>query len=523
MLENTLANGERPEELIVYAGTGKVARDWASYHRIVDALTTLGDDETLIVQSGKPVAVFPTHGNGPRVLIANTNLVGKWATWEHYRELEANGLIMYGQYTAGSWAYIGTQGILQGTLETFGTCAHQHFDGNLNGRIVLTAGLGGMGGAQPLAVKMLGGVCLAIEIDPARIERRLETGYCDTVVATPEAAVEVARTAAANGEAVGIALRGNAAEIVPRLLALGLEPAIVTDQTSAHDPLNGYIPLGHDLASAAELRNRDREGYIAQSIASMASHVAAIVGFKDRGAIAFEYGNGIREQAVAGGETRAFVFQSFVPLFIRPSFCRGRGPFRWVCLSGDPADLARTDAAIIAAFPDDAVLQTWMSFAQAHVPIQNLPARTCWLGLDQRRPAGLLFNRMVRDGELTAPVAMSRDHLDGGSVAQPTRETEGMLDGSDAVADWPLLNALLNATNGADLVAIHQGGGSGMGGSISAGLTVIADGSEAADKRIARVLFADPGMGVVRHADAGYEDAIAAQQAAGLRMPSLDE
>ncbi|MGQ0663144.1 MAG: urocanate hydratase [Pseudomonadota bacterium] len=519
MLENTLANGERPEELIVYAGTGKVARNWECFHRIVQALKELGDDETLLIQSGKPVAVFRTGPGSPRVLTANTNLVGKWATWEHYRELEAKGLMMYGQYTAGTWAYIGTQGILQGTYETMGACAVRHFGGSLKGRIVLTAGLGGMGGAQPLAVKMAGGVCLAVEVDPARVERRLAGGYCDTVANSPEEGVRLARAAAARGEALGIAVIGNAAESHERFLALGLEPEVVTDQTSAHDPLNGYVPLGYSLSEVVELRRREPERFIAASLASMARQVRAMLAFQDQGAVVFEYGNNIRGHAKEAGEGRAFDIQGFVQMFIRPSFCLGRGPFRWVCLSGDPEDLRVTDAAVAGEFPNDKLLQTWIAIASASVPIQGLPARTCWLALGERDRFGLVLNRLVREGMLKGPVAMSRDHLDAGSVAQPTRETEGMRDGSDAVADWPLLNALLNAASGADLVSIHQGGGSGMGGSISAGMTVIADGTAAADERIARCLFADPAIGVVRHADAGYEEAREAGRKHRLNMP----
>lgn len=524
MLENTLANGERPEQLIVYAGTGKVARNWDCYYRIVDTLKGLADDETLLVQSGKPVAVFRTTQESPRVLTANTNLVGKWATWAHFRELEAKGLMMYGQYTAGTWAYIGTQGILQGTYETFGACAKQYFGGTLEGRVVLTAGLGGMGGAQPLATKMAGGVCLAVEIDPAKIQRRIDGGYCDVVAKTPHDGLRLARDAAAKRQPLGIAVIGNAAEVHEELLRLGFRPDIVTDQTSAHDPLHGYVPAGYSLSDALGLRQRDPERYVADSMTSMARHVRAMLAFKDLGAITFEYGNNIRGHAQEAGEKRAFDFLGFVPMFIRPAFCRGRGPFRWVCLSGDPADLAITDEAVIREFGDDPLLRVWIERARKDVPIQGLPARTCWLALGERDRFGVVLNELVRKGKLKAPVAMSRDHLDTGSVAQPTRtrETEAMRDGSDAVADWPLLNALLNATNGADLVSIHQGGGSGMGGSISAGMTVVADGTTEAANRISRCLFVDPGIGVVRYADAGYPDAIAAKDAAGLHMPMME-
>ena len=519
MLENTLSNGEKPQELIVYGGSGRVARNWDCFHAIVAALKGLADDETLVVQSGKPVAVFRTTPMSPKVITANTNLVGKWATWRVYRELEAKGLIMYGQYTAGTWAYIGTQGILQGTYETFAAAGKSFPSGDLKGRIVLTAGLGGMGGAQPLAVKMAGGVCIAVEVDVARAERRQEMGYVDVIVHDPAEAMRLAKDTAAKGETLGIALIGNAAELFSALRDLGLKPAAVTDQTSAHDPLNGYIPAGHGLAEAIELRARDPQKYIAESMASMARHVRAMLALKEDGAIVFEYGNNIRGHAEEAGEKHAFEIEGFVPLFIRPSFSRGRGPFRWVCLSGDPEDLKVTDDAALAEFPDDPLLKTWMAMARERVPIQGLPARSCWLALGERDRLGKVFNRLVREGKLKGPVAMSRDHLDTGSVAQPTRETERMKDGSDAIADWPLLNALLNAVNGADLVSIHQGGGSGMGGSISAGMTIVADGTDSAEERISRCLFADPAIGVIRHADAGYEEAEETKRRIGLRTP----
>jgi urocanate hydratase len=522
MLENTLANGEKPEELIVYGGSGRVARNWDSFHAIVAALRSLEDDETLVVQSGKPVAVFRTTPMSPKVITANTNLVGKWATWPVYRELEAKGLIMYGQYTAGTWAYIGTQGILQGTYETFAAAGKRFPSGDLKGRIVLTAGLGGMGGAQPLAVKMAGGVCVAVEVDPARAERRKTMGYVDVIVSGPAEAVKLAQGAASLSETLGIALIGNAAELFPKLRDLKLSPAAVTDQTSAHDPLNGYVPAGYALAEAVSLRARDPEKYIAESMASMASHVRAMLSFQDDGAIVFEYGNNIRGHAQEAGESRAFEIDGFVPLFIRPNFSRGRGPFRWVCLSGDPADLTVTDEAALSEFPDDHLLKTWMVMARERVPIQGLPARSCWLAVGERDRLGRVFNRLVRKGKLQGPIAMSRDHLDTGSVAQPTRETERMKDGSDAIADWPLLNALLNAVNGADLVSIHQGGGSGMGGSVSAGMTIIADGSDSAEERISRALFADPAIGVIRHADAGYEEAVETKRRIGLKTPLAD-
>ncbi len=519
MLENTVHNGEKPQELIIYGGSGRAARNWDAFHAIVAALKSLGDDETLVVQSGKPVAVFRTSPMAPKVLTANTNLVGKWATWPVFRALEAKGLIMYGQYTAGTWAYIGTQGILQGTYETFAAAGKRFPSGDLRGRVVLTAGLGGMGGAQPLAVKMAGGVCIAVEVDPARAERRVAMGYCDTIVHDAAEAMRLARDAAAKGETLGIALIGNAAEEYEAFRRLGLAPAAVTDQTSAHDPLNGYVPAGYSLSEAIELRARDPDKYIAAAMAGMARHVRAMLAFQDDGAVVFEYGNNIRGQAEEAGEERAFEIAGFVPLFIRPSFAIGRGPFRWVCLSGDPEDLEVADAAALAEFPGDELLRTWMAMARERVPIQGLPARSCWLGLGERDRIGLVFNRLVRDGKLRGPVAMSRDHLDTGSVAQPTRETEKMKDGSDPIADWPLLNALLNAVNGADLVSIHQGGGSGMGGSISAGMTVIADGTDSADERIARCLFTDPAIGVVRHADAGYDEAKGAAARAGIVSP----
>ena len=519
MLENTLANGERPEDLVIYAGTGKAARNWQSYDAIVAALKSLADDETLVIQSGKPVAIFQSNPESPRVLAANTNLVGKWATWQHFNELEAKGLMMYGQYTAGTWAYIGTQGILQGTYKTFASCGKRLPEKTLKGQIVLTGGLGGMGGAQPLAVKMAGGVCVAVEVDPARAHRRLEMGYCDIVVNDVASAIRLAREAADECRPYGIALIGNAADLFWELREQNLSPAAVTDQTSAHDPLNGYIPSGLTMAEAENLRLKQPDIYVERSLASMARQVEAMLAYQGDGAITFEYGNYIRGHAEQAGIDNAYEIEGFVPMFVRPSFCTGRGPFRWVCLSGDPSDLQVTDAAVRKEFPDDELLQTWMNFAMTQVPIEGLPSRTCWLGLGERDRIGRIFNTMVANGELKGPISMSRDHLDSGSVAQPTRETENMLDGSDAVADWPLLNALLNASNGADLVTIHQGAGSGMGGSISAGMTIVADGSESADRRISRALFADPGIGVVRHADAGYEAAKQAMETAGIVNP----
>jgi urocanate hydratase len=519
MLENTLANGEHPEELIVYGGSGKVARNWECFHAIVATLKSLREDETVVIQSGKPVAVFRTHEDCPRVISANTNLVGKWATWDHYRMLEAKGLMMYGQYTAGTWAYIGTQGILQGTYETFVACGKQLPSGNLSGSIVLTAGLGGMGGAQPLAVKMAGGVCIAIEIDRSRAERRVNTGYCDVICETPEEAMSMAQAAARDRKPLGIALIGNVVELLPRLRKMGLKPAAVTDQTSAHDPLNGYVPGGLSLAEALDLREKDPKEYTRRSLESMCEHIRCMLDYQRDGAIVFEYGNYLRGHAKENGMTDAFEIGGFVPMFIRPSFSRGRGPLRWICLSGSVDDLRTTDAAVLAEFSDDPLLRTWMDMATTKVAIEGLPARTCWLGMGERERLGALLNDLVRSGKVSAPLVISRDHLDTGSVAQPTRETEAMKDGSDAVADWPLLNALLNASCGADLVTIHQGAGSGMGGSISAGHLLVADGTESAARRLSRCLHVDPGIGVIRHADAGYEEALQARQAANLRNP----
>jgi urocanate hydratase len=519
MLENTLSNGERPEELIVYGGSGKVARNWESLHAIVAALKVLADDETLVVQSGKPVAIFRTTETSPRVLAANTNLVGKWATWDHYRTLEAKGLMMYGQYTAGTWAYIGTQGILQGTYETFAACGKQLPAGNLSGSIVLSAGLGGMGGAQPLAVKMAGGVCIVVEIDPRRAERRKELGYCDIITESAADAIGLAQSAAKDRRTLGVALIGNAAEMLPLLRKMGLKPAAVTDQTSAHDPLNGYVPAGVSLADASRLREQDPKDYLRRSFESMVEHVKAMLDYQRDGAIVFEYGNNLRSHARDAGFEKAFDIGGFVPMFIRPSFCRGRGPVRWICLSGEAKDLRTIDEAVLAEFPNDRLLRTWMDMAMTQVPIQGLPARTCWLGMGERERLGRLLNELVGSNKVAAPVAISRDHLDTGSVAQPTRETEAMKDGSDAVADWPLLNALLNAACGADLVTIHQGAGSGMGGSISAGHIVVADGTSQAADKIARCLHVDPGIGVIRHADAGYEEATITRSQANLRDP----
>ena len=513
---------ERPEDLVVYGGTGKAARNWAAFDAIVRELRRLGDDETLLVQSGKPVGVFRTHPWAPRVLIANSNLVGKWANWETFRELERQGLTMYGQMTAGSWIYIATQGILQGTYETFAELARQHFGGTLRGRVVLTAGLGGMGGAQPLAVTMNEGVALCIEVDPDRAERRLGTRYVDRMTDSLDEALAWARGAAARGEALSIALVGNAAELEPELVRRGERFDAVTDQTSAHDALGGYVPAGLTLDEAAELRRTDPDEYVRRAMASMAEHVRAMLAFQRAGAVTFDYGNNIRAQAQAAGVHDAFDFAGFVPLFIRPLFCEGKGPFRWAALSGDPADILRTDRAILELFPDDAPLRRWITMAEERVAFQGLPARICWLGYGERARAGLEFNRLVANGELKAPIVIGRDHLDAGSVASPNRETEGMRDGSDAIADWPLLNALVNTAAGATWVSIHHGGGTGIGYSQHAGMVVVADGTELAAQKLERVLTTDPGMGVIRHADAGYERAIDVARERGVRVPMLD-
>jgi urocanate hydratase len=513
---------ERPADLVVYGGTGKAARDWPSFDRIVAALKTLNDDETLMVQSGKPVGVLRTHADAPRVLIANSNLVGKWATWEHFRELEAKGLMMYGQMTAGSWIYIGTQGILQGTYETFAAAGRTHFgSADLSGRVVLTAGLGGMGGAQPLAATMNGAVMLAVEVDPSRARRRVETRYLDVVAASLDEALAMVAEAKSKKQARSIGVIGNAAEVLPELVRRGFKPDLVTDQTSAHDPLNGYIPKGLSLEAAAELRNRDSKQYVERSIASMAEHVRAMLAFKESGSHVFDYGNNIRAFAQQGGVKDAFAFPGFVPAYIRPLFCEGQGPFRWVALSGDPADIHRTDKALTELFPQKASMVRWLKLAQERVAFQGLPARICWLGYGEREKAGLLFNDLVRRGEVKAPIVIGRDHLDCGSVASPNRETEGMKDGTDAVADWPILNALVNAVNGASWVSFHHGGGVGIGYSLHAGQVIVADGTEAAAKRISRVLTSDPGMGVLRHVDAGYEEATACAKERGVKIPGV--
>jgi urocanate hydratase len=523
MLENNLDPevAEKPSELIVYGGIGKAARDQASYAAIRRELTRLGDEQTLLVQSGKPVAVFDTHDRAPRVLIANTNLVPQWATWEHFRELDAAGLIMYGQMTAGSWIYIGSQGILQGTYETFAAVARKRFGGSLRGRLVVTAGLGGMGGAQPLAVTMCGGTALCVEVDISRIERRLRTGYLDERAADLDDALARLETAAAEGRALSIGLLGNAAEVLPELVRRGVGVDVVTDQTSAHDPLNGYVPSGLTVEQADALRRGDPDEYLRRVAESVLTHVGAIRTLGRSGAEAFDYGNALRGLAAAHGDRDAFDYPGFVPAYIRPLFCEGKGPFRWVALSGDPADIHRTDEAILDLFGEQEHVARWIRLAGEKVRFQGLPARICWLGYGERHLAGLRFNEMVAAGELKGPIVIGRDHLDAGSVASPERETEAMRDGSDAVADWPILNALLNTACGASWVSVHHGGGVGMGKSIHAGQVVVADGTELAAERLSRVLRADPGLGVVRHADAGYERAVSFAQQHGLAMPML--
>jgi len=512
---------ERPEELVVYGGTGRAARSWEAFDAIVRTLRGLEDDETMLVQSGKPVAVFRTHAMAPRVLISNSMLVPKWADWDTFRDLEHAGLTMYGQMTAGSWIYIGTQGILQGTYETLAEAAHQRFGSTLKGTITLTGGLGGMGGAQPLAVTMNGGVALCVEVDPARIERRIKTRYLDRETDDLEEAVRWAEEARVAGEAVSIGLLGNCAETQPELLRHGFLPDLVTDQTSAHDPLDGYIPAGLSLAEAAELRVRDPEEYQRRAYESMARHCEAMAGFLEAGAVVFDYGNNLRAGAETGGlsHERAYAYPGFVPAFVRPMFCEGKGPFRWAALSGDPEDIVKTDHAVAELFPGNERLQRWLRMAEDRVAYQGLPARICWLGYGERAEAGLRFNEMVASGELSAPIVIGRDHLDSGSVASPFRETESMRDGSDAIADWPILNALVNTAAGAHWVSVHHGGGVGIGYSIHAGMVVVADGTEESASRLERVLTTDPGTGVVRHADAGYEEALAVAKERGVRLP----
>ncbi|WP_066825601.1 urocanate hydratase [Sphingomonas mali] len=512
---------ENPQELVVYGGIGRAARDWESYDRIVETLRRLEGDETLLIQSGKPVGVFRTHENAPRVLLANSNLVPHWATWEHFAELDRAGLMMYGQMTAGSWIYIGTQGIVQGTYETFVEMGRQHYGGDLTGRWLLTAGLGGMGGAQPLAAVMAGASCLAIECQPSRIEMRLATGYLDHKADTIEEAMAILDRAKAEGKSVSVGLLGNAAELLPEMFRRGIRPDLLTDQTSAHDPVNGYLPIGWTLDQWFDGRERDPQGVAKAAKASMAVHVRAMLDFQAAGVPTVDYGNNIRQVAKDEGVANAFDFPGFVPAYIRPLFCRGIGPFRWAALSGDPEDIYKTDAKVKELLPDNAPLHRWLDMARERIHFQGLPARICWVGLGDRHRLGLAFNEMVASGELKAPVVIGRDHLDSGSVASPNRETEAMRDGSDAVSDWPLLNALLNTASGATWVSLHHGGGVGMGYSQHAGMVIVADGTPEAAKRLERVLWNDPATGVMRHADAGYDIAIDCAREKGLDLPSL--
>ncbi|WP_298722125.1 urocanate hydratase [uncultured Ferrovibrio sp.] len=512
---------EKPEELVVYGGIGRAARNWKYFDQIQESLKQLAPDETLLVQSGKPVGIFRTHEDAPRVLIANSNLVPNWATWEHFHELDRKGLMMYGQMTAGSWIYIGSQGIVQGTYETFVEMGRQHYGGNLKGRWILTAGLGGMGGAQALAATMAGASIIAIECQPSRIEMRLRTRYLDAQAKTLDEALAMLDDAKKAGKAISIGLLGNAAEILPEMVKRGIRPDAVTDQTSAHDPLNGYLPAGWSLEKWEQAREQDPQAVIKAAKASMAEHVKAMLAFKEMGIPVFDYGNNIRQMAKEVGVANAFDFPGFVPAYIRPLFCRGIGPFRWAALSGDPEDIARTDAKVKELIPNDPHLHTWLDMAGKRIAYQGLPARICWVGLGQRHRLGLAFNEMVKNGELKAPIVIGRDHLDSGSVASPNRETEAMKDGSDAVSDWPLLNALLNTASGATWVSLHHGGGVGMGFSQHAGVVIVADGTEAAAKRLERVLWNDPATGVMRHADAGYETAIACAKEQGLKLPFL--
>ena len=510
---------ERPDDLVVYGGTGKAARNWASFDAICRTLRALADDETLLVQSGKPVGVFTTHPDAPRVLIANANLVGRFATWEVFRDLERRGLIMYGQMTAGSWIYIGTQGILQGTYETLGAVGARHFGGSLKGRVVLTGGLGGMGGAQPLAATMNEGICLAVEVDPSRVERRLQTRYLDRATSSVDEALAWCEDARRRGSAVSVGLVGNCADVLPELITRGFAPDVVTDQTSAHDPLNGYVPSGLTLAEAAELRRQSPDDYVRRARASISAHVRAMLAFQERGAVTYDYGNNIRTEAREAGVADAFTIPGFVPEYIRPLFCEGKGPFRWVALSGETKDLHRTDQLVLELFPDNAHLKRWITLAQQRVAFQGLPARICWLGQGERATFGVALNDLVRRGEVSAPIVIGRDHLDTGSVASPFRETEGMRDGSDAIADWAILNALLNTASGASWVSFHHGGGVGIGNSLHAGQVIVADGTDAAGKRLARVLTNDPGIGVARHADAGYPEAVETARRHHIHLP----
>ena len=513
---------ERPDDLVVYGGAGKAARDWASFHAIVRALRSLTNDETLLVQSGKPVGVFRTHPEAPRVLIANSNLVGHWSNYEQFQALEQLGLIMYGQMTAGSWIYIGTQGIVQGTYETFAAAGRRHFRGELQGKLVVSGGLGGMGGAQPLAATMNGACFLGVEVDPARIEKRLATGYCDRIARTLDEALGWLDQARERGAALSVGLVGNCADVLPEMVRRSLVPDILTDQTSAHDPLNGYIPRGMSLAEAASLRRSDPDEYVRRTMESIAVHVRAMLDLKQMGAVTFDYGNNIRAQAKQAGVGNAFDIPGFVPEYIRPQFCEGRGPFRWVALSGDPRDIYETDALATELFPENEAMSRWLRLARESIQFQGLPARICWLGYGERARFGVAINRLVRTGRIQAPIVIGRDHLDAGSVASPYRETEGMLDGSDAIADWPLLNALVNTAAGASWVSIHNGGGVGIGYSQHAGMVVVAEGSAECERRLERVLTTDPGMGIIRHADAGYQRSLEVAKQHGIRIPMRD-
>ena len=512
---------EKPEELIIYGGSGKAARNWECYHAIVKSLQELENDETLLVQSGKPVGIFKTHIWAPRVLISNAMLVPAWATWDEFRRLEALGLTMYGQMTAGSWIYIGTQGILQGTFETFAAAAQKHFGGDLRGKLLVSGGLGGMGGAQPLAATMNGAAFLGIEVDRARIERRVKTGYCDMISDNLDDALKIVLNAKTNGKAISVGLVGNTADVLPELVRRGIVPDVLTDQTSAHDELNGYVPAGISYEAALELRKSNPEKYIEMAYHSMAAHVRAMLELRQRGAVTFDYGNNIRGQAKKAGIENAFDFPGFVQAYVRPLFCEGRGPFRWVALSGEPEDIYRTDELVLELFPEDQVLKRWITLAREKVKFQGLPARICWLGCGERDKFGVAINELVAKGKLKAPIVIGRDHLDCGSVASPNRETEGMRDGSDAIADWPILNALLNAVSGASWVSVHHGGGVGIGLSIHAGQVIVADGTPEAAERLKRVLTNDPGIGIARHADAGYEKAIHTAKAKGVRVPMM--
>ena len=510
---------ENPDQLIVYGGTGRAARDWPSFHAIVRALEALENDETLLVQSGRPVAVFRTHAEAPRVLIANSNLVGHWSNWDEFNRLERMGLTMYGQMTAGSWIYIGSQGIVQGTYETFASMARKHFGGSLSRRLVVSGGLGGMGGAQPLAATMNGACFLGIEVDRRRIQRRLDTGYCDKLATDLDDALRVLEEARSRGEALSVALEGNCADALPELVRRGFVPDALTDQTSAHDPLNGYVPNGMALEAALALRASDPQEYVKRSMAAMAKHVEAMLALQRKGAVTFDYGNNIRTQAKKAGVEDAYQIPGFVPEYIRPLFCEGRGPFRWAALSGDPEDIFRTDRLALELFPQNETLARWISLARQRIHFQGLPARICWLGYGERAEFGVAINRLVRSGELKAPIVIGRDHLDAGSVASPFRETEAMRDGSDAIADWPLLNALVNTAAGASWVSIHNGGGVGIGYSQHAGMVVVADGTGESERRLERVLATDPGLGVIRHADAGYEEAVRFAKERGIKRP----